>query len=176
MIVFFVRNRFNLFDKGTWMAPFIRSALNHDNRRNGEPKLRYNHVVICVNEIVFEAGVNKKTGKPEVIQRPLYEWMEGRSADSYYAFALNGYDYKKVFKDLVGELGKPYDFKAVLWHQLWFQITGKRLWIGHSKPNGKWYCSNIIAWVLDKNGILAFENPYKIDPEILWNRLQKNTK
>jgi uncharacterized protein YycO len=53
-------------------------------------------------------------------------------------------DWKNVEALIRGQLGKPYDFKAVLRFLAWQRDS--------DSDNGKWFCFELVAWALQEAG------------------------
>jgi hypothetical protein len=171
----FVRNEFNIRDKGTWMAPFIRGVLNADNRKKGIENIRFNHVVLLVNDTVYEAGWDRFKKKACVLKRTLTDWLASRSDKGdyeFYEYKEYKYGHERIMQKCEKYIGTPYDFWSVLVWQLIRQITNKRVWLG---PKGwirkRLYCSNFVSFILDLD-----ITPYLMDtdPEDLLNWVKES--
>jgi len=171
----FVRNEFNIRDKGTWMAPFIRGVLNADNRKKGIENIRFNHVVLLVNDTVYEAGWDRFKKKACVLKRTLTDWLASRSEKGDYEFYELPWGKLKMYDVLFGcnqLIGVSYDFGSVLVWQLIRQITNKRLWLGRKNHKFKrLYCSNFVAVVL---GLGINKYVLSVDPEDLLNWVKQS--
>lgn len=169
--ILFVHYAFNLFDRTTYMAPFIRGALSLDGS-----KMYYNHVAAVIDvdgvSMVVEAGFNNITQKAEVFSRTLEAWMVERKPKSYEVITPSNLDYKLFEERLLFAMGLPYDFANVLIHQpikLFTRALKHEVWIGPVYPN-KCQCSNLIAFAL------GLKKWHKYDPEELFIFLNKNQK
>jgi hypothetical protein len=167
--ILFIHYSFNLLDKSTYMAPFIRGALSLDGT-----KMYFNHcaAVIEINGVlhVVEAGYNLKTKRGEVFMRMVDEWLYERKPKSYEIITPDGVDIEMFKARLLFSIGLPYDFSNVLLHQPvkiigeWF---GKEIWIGPIYPD-KCQCANLIAYALLQ------EKWYLFDPEGLYKFVTKH--
>lgn len=177
----FVSNDFILSDKGTWMAPFIKSALSVDNIVLGKPLVKYNHcgMLIYWNGVwyVFEAGYNHDDKRAEVIKTPFDLWKSKRKENSYLIvepkFNFLG---DVLLNRAIRSLGTPYDFKSVILWQPIRQATFKKVWLGNKSKNGtkSFYCSEYVAWLYNQSTLGArFEAWPETDPEDLFNLLNQ---
>lgn len=175
----FVRNEFNIRDKGTWMAPFIRGVLNADNRKKGIENIRFNHVVWLINETVYEAGYDRFKGKACVMKRTLADWLASRSPKGDYEFyQIPCAKFQEVEAEKLSEslLGVPYDFGGVLGLQLIRQITNKTIWLGRKGLDFiRLHCCNSFGYVLYQVlGIKTTKYVLEVDPEDLLNWVKQS--
>lgn len=128
-----------------------------------EEKCPYNHVgmvigtpgnfhVVESNEkgvhtTSFNSRVKKKTYE---IRRMFF----GNEQDVYF--------YASQYTD------KKYDYWSVLWHYLLFYITGR--WYGHSQgfAEGTFYCSELVARIINLCDPTKFQDWHKTDPRQLY--------
>lgn len=173
--ILFIRNDFKLADKGTWMAVPIRGALNADNKREGIPNIRHNHLAIRLSDVVIEAGWNKMKGKAEVFERTYMDWISDRDPDSFEVWDISDrmtVSEADALKFLRKFLSWPYDFGSVLGWQLIRQacayLFGVKPWFGKTDVNKiiRLYCSNFVAiFFLYCTSIRVKCNPIAADPE-----------
>jgi len=156
--VIFVHNKFKWNKTGTWLSPFIRTALSLDNFNTGDAPVYFNHVAILLGEQVIEAGWNKEKKRGEVISTHIVEWLEGREHGTYkYIDAELKHDPRLA-------LGVPYALFEVIVLQPLRLLFRKKFWFGSKTPS-KFYCSSLTAYCL------GIPNFYEIDPEDLLNIL-----
>lgn len=75
----------------------------------------------------------------------------------------------KVFseKAINMSISKPYDFAALLWHQLVFTLTGRSKWVGRKHTaEERLYCSEVAAYVYHEMFDL-FPNWFKTNPAMI---------
>lgn len=171
--VLFVRNEFNIHDKGTWMSVPIRSVLNVDNVLEGKSKIRYNHVVCVVEKdgllYIYQAGWNKENGRAEVVNMLLGNWLKDRNPNSYLVknpiFEFDRYEYTKALDEC---LGKGYGFYDVLVAHPVRLLTGKRLWIG-TRGTKTVFCNKLYSYAMHRaTKGLGQETYASQDPEDLF--------
>jgi len=157
--IIFVHNVFDIKNPGTYMAPFIRSALSLDNYNTGDEPVYHNHCAIKIKDDVIEAGWNKERKRGEVILLSFEEWKIGRLEKDFFAIDV------ELVKDPYSEIGKPYGLKDVIIHQPIRLVCRKKVWTG-SEDTDSHYCSKLASYCL------GYDNFFEIDTEDLYNKLK----
>lgn len=128
------RNEFQISRPITWLATLIRWILG----------TQYNHCGM----VVFNWGqpfISESLGDG-VITRPLQQHLE-RSKSSILVLRSTGCMMEKSLCIRANSmLGVRYDKASLVFHQLWFQISGR--WIGHTRHFAlqAMTCSEFVAW------------------------------
>lgn len=85
-------------------------------------------------------------------------------------FQIREYKYNKagVKKHSKAFIGLKYDYWAVLWHYLLFYITGN--WYGHSQAFAEksFYCSELVARIINLSDPTKLKDWHKTDPRDLY--------
>lgn len=164
--IIFIYNKFKWNDVGTWLAPFIRAALNKENKITGKGPIKMNHCAfICeINGTlyVYQAALNTANKKVETFRITFEDWSKDKHPNNYFIKTPDFYFDKDIYQIRLDEaIGKPYDFFKVIVLQPVRLVTLKTLWLGNWKTN-KFYCSNL--------GAYAYQNSRwdEIDPENLF--------
>lgn len=114
---------------------------------------RWSHVALVDGSTVIEATVLhgvRRVGLADAI---------AKAAD--YAFAdLVARDPASVIAAAAGEIGKPYDYTALL------GLALRRDW----QAPGAWFCSELVAWAFEAAGqpLLRAEVVRRVTPQHLW--------
>lgn len=114
---------------------------------------RWSHVSLVDGDTVIEARALKG-----VVRTPLSEAL--CRAKAYSLVDLPCRDPAVVIAAAAGQIGKPYDYLAVLGLGL------RRDW----QDDGSWFCSELIAWASDRAGQPLFraDSLRRVTPEHLW--------
>lgn len=114
---------------------------------------RWSHAGILVGDQVIHADAFRG-----VVIDPLSKFLEHASQHEIVDFAVQDPD--AAIKSALNELGKPYDYTAI------FGFLVHRDW----QENDSWFCSELVAYALNKSGTLFFrpERRGRITPEHLW--------
>jgi len=165
-----VKIRFNWRNPMTWIVPIEIFFINLWNWFKGDTIIKYNHCVAFILEDgilwVYEA---KAEG---VVKQRFLDWKFSNEVEGALGLAPKFEFDKSKFNDLAHDsLGIKYDFQSTLFHQLLYQLTDERVWIGQKSFTGakrRLNCSEFVAYLYNystKNNI--FENWYMTDPEDL---------
>lgn len=155
MKIIFVHNKFDIKNKGTWMAPFIRTFLSLDNYNTGDAPVYYNHCAFLDDEgDVIEAGWNKYKKRGEVISTPYLAWVQGRESNTFTMFDTKVKTNPKTF------LGVVYGYITLLWHIV-RAIFRKKYWWGTRKTD-TFICSTLCAYCI------GLDKWYEYDTEDLY--------
>ena len=114
---------------------------------------RWSHVGILLGDQVIHADALRG-----VVIDPLSSFLVSASRHEIVDFAVQDPD--TAIKSALNELGKPYDYTAI------FGFLVHRDW----QEDDSWFCSEFVAYVLNKSGTLFFrpERRGRITPEHLW--------
>lgn len=138
-------SRAKLKSPSSWVVPFIKFFTKSD----------VNHAEIIMGDDTWGArpkGILHNSYEEElnderiVVLRPRFK-----------------FDTERLCSEIKACDGKPYDYSALLFHQLLFQTT--HIWLGRNggRAKGKLYCSEFVAY-LYRNEVPYFAEYWKITP------------
>ncbi|MDX1532664.1 MAG: hypothetical protein R3230_00500 [Nitrosopumilaceae archaeon] len=112
---------------------------------------KWNHVAIQIGDNVYEAT-------PLGVKRiPNYGFMQGWSRVT--TINLEGLDESAAKKFLDKQLGKPYDWLALV------ALPFRKSW----QSSKRWFCSELVSQALIHAGVREFKiDPWRITPRDLW--------
>lgn len=113
---------------------------------------KYSHVALLDGDEVIEATW------PAVRVAPLAEVIAAHSAHAIVELPCR--DPQAVIAAAASQIGKPYDYTAILGLGL------RRDW----QEEDAWFCSELVAWAFQQGGSPLFrpEALYRITPQHLW--------
>lgn len=143
----------------TWLGALIRVFAN----------IEFNHTGILYylnDKWMIQEAIDKSGVKSDI-------FINSNAYHYYNNYRLEepdfDYDYDECMKRLFSIEGKLYDYKGLLFYQLWLNIFNK--WIGRAKTDGKrYYCYESVAYIFgitekkpkninSKFNIAMFRNP-----------------
>lgn len=114
---------------------------------------RWSHVALVSGDMVIEAAA-----PGGVTRRPLADALA--AARDYELVMLPSHDPQRIIEAAVSQLGKPYDYSAIV--GLWLH----RDW----QDDRRWFCSELVAWSFQQAGEPLFrpDTLRRITPQHLY--------
>lgn len=109
---------------------------------------KWNHAGLVV-EFEGKLMILEAIAEGAVLRMPEESFGESQIMIMRPRFEIEDKDgFSKMAIELV--LGKPYDYAALLWHQLIFKLSGRRKWVGRKHTAYlKLNCSELVAYCYD---------------------------
>jgi len=128
-------------------------------------KCYYNHVGI-IGECLGELWVFEAVGKGFIPTHRLEDYLLtiGKEREVAILEPKKARPIAWIYSNISEIVGKNYDFKSLLWYQLFYQITGR--WKGKTGKNATdtIYCSEAIAYIFPD----IFPEPWLVAPNMIW--------
>lgn len=121
----------------------------------------FSHCAILTdsNKATSKSTIIDATFKHGVAERPYSDFILQNSNFEFISIEIPCL--KTFLEEARKEIGKRYDLSALA------GFIENRNW----QEDDKWFCSELIAYILNKLGILSLDNVYKVTPQIILEAL-----